>query len=94
MLVRSWTIPIYAPHPVSANAWLANALNPAVAAGAVARPRGGRRRSPPPARWSTRSLLRGPAVYPPPGSSARLVAPDVSVATAGKRRAIWQDLAL
>ena len=35
VLVRSWAIPIYAPHPVSANAWLANALNPAVAAGTV-----------------------------------------------------------
>jgi hypothetical protein len=41
-----------------------------------------------------RSLLSDPRVYPPPGSSEVMVAPDVSVASAGKRRAIWQDLAL
>jgi spermidine/putrescine transport system substrate-binding protein len=93
VLVRSWTIPIYAPHPVSANAWLANALNPAVAAGqseATRRPTPVAAARP----LVEPSLLRDPRVYPPPGSSEVLVAPDVSVAVAGKRRAIWQDLAL
>ena len=93
VLVRSWAIPIYAPHPISANAWLANALNPAVAAGqseATRRPTPVAAARP----LVERSLLSDPRVYPPPGSSEVMVAPDVSVASAGKRRAIWQDLAL
>jgi spermidine/putrescine-binding protein len=93
VLVRSWAIPIYAPHPVSANAWLANALNPAVAA---AQSEATRRPTPVESARPLvgRSLLRDPRIYPPPGSSDLLVAPDVSVQTAGKRRAIWQDLSL
>jgi spermidine/putrescine-binding protein len=93
VLVRSWAIPIYAPHPVSANAWLANALNPAVAA---AQSEATRRPTPVAAARPLVSpaLLTNPRVYPPPGSSGLLVAPIVSVASAGQRHAIWQDLDL
>jgi spermidine/putrescine transport system substrate-binding protein len=91
--VRSWCIPVYAPHPVSANAWLANALDPVYAAGestASRRPTpvGDARALVP------EEVLANPAIYPPPPVFENLVAPTFSTSGAAKRLAIWQDLGL
>ena len=93
VLAQSWCIPIYAPHPVSANAWLAHAIDPVTAAGAVratglaspvdaARPLVGPR------------LLLDPAVYPPRGSMEQFTQPSGEPEAIAKRAAIWQELDL
>ena len=91
--VRSWCIPVYAPHPVSANAWLANALDPVYAAGEST---ASRRPTPVGAARALvpEAMLANPAIYPPPAAFENLVAPTFSTTGAAKRLAIWQDLGL
>ena len=75
--VRSWCIPILAPHPVAAHAWLANAIRPATArAWTVAIGR-----ATPVESVITQlpaSIVDDPAVYPPSDAIPNLIYQDVS----------------
>jgi spermidine/putrescine-binding protein len=93
VLVRSWCIPIYAPHPVSASAWLANAIDPATAVGelretGLASPLQATRPLVDPA------LLDNPAVYPPVDLNDRITQPSGSAESELERRVLWEQLGL
>jgi spermidine/putrescine-binding protein len=89
--VRSWCIPILAPHPVSAHAWLANVIDPTTAAATVLATR---RPSPVqsvPDRLPA-SMLLDPALYPPDDLSGELVFQHLSEAGVQRRHQIWAAL--
>ena len=91
--VRHWAIPVYAPDPVSANVWLANMIEPSVAAAQStelvrATPVDGALAHVP------TGLLANPAVYPPSDQQILLTYPDLSDAGLAKRAALWREVAL
>jgi spermidine/putrescine transport system substrate-binding protein len=89
--MRSYCILALAPDPVSAHAWLNAALDPFTARRDV---------------LATRiastvdqtdyllpsAVLDDPAIYPPPGVSARIRFPTVSPAAAAARSALWEEV--
>jgi spermidine/putrescine transport system substrate-binding protein len=89
--VRSWCIPILAPHPVSAHAWLANAIDPVTAAewtmqtGRATPVEGARSRLP-------TMLADDPAVYPPANAVGNLVYEQLSPDGRLRREQIWQGV--
>ena len=91
--LRSYCIPVYAPHPVAAHAWLENWLEPGVEATDLATSR-----IPVPlleARAALSStLLDNQAVCPPAAALAASVQPDISAAGRQLRDQIWTELRL
>jgi spermidine/putrescine-binding protein len=88
---RLLCIPIYAPDPVSAHAWLNHSLDPLTAARDTvhtgrATPVGQASFALPP------PLLANPAVYPPPLPPVALGFTDTSASGLDARLAIWQAL--
>jgi spermidine/putrescine transport system substrate-binding protein len=89
--VRSWCIPILAPHPVSAHAWLANAITPTAAASwsldlGLATPVEAVRSELPAA------LTDDPAVYPPAAAIPNIVYEDISADGLARREQIWSQV--
>jgi spermidine/putrescine-binding protein len=93
VFARHWAIPVYAPGPVSANLWLANAIEP----GAAALQSATLDRATPVqdaiAHVPT-DLLANPAVYPPSDQQIPLVYPNLTDEGLAKRAALWRELGL
>jgi len=90
--VRSWCIPILAPHPVVAHAWLANAIRPATArAWTVAIGRATPVESV--IAQLPASIVDDPAVYPPSDAIPNLIYQDVSADGLARREEIWAQVA-
>ena len=89
--VRSYCIPIYAPHPVAAHAWLNEWLEPSVEAGAV-----GELRLPVPLEQARPlidpKLAANPAICPPLPVLALSIEPSISDAGQQRRDQIWAEL--
>jgi spermidine/putrescine-binding protein len=89
--VRSWCIPILAPHPVSAHAWLANAIDPVTAAawtvdiGRATPVAAARSRLP-------TMLTDDPAVYPPKDALPNLVYEQLTPEGRALRHEIWEKV--
>jgi spermidine/putrescine-binding protein len=90
--VRSYCIPVYAPHPVAAHAWLNEWLEPSVEAGAVAE-----LRLPVPLEQARPlidpSLAANPAICPPLPVLAKSIEPSISDQGQQRRDQIWTELA-
>ena len=88
---RCYCIPLYAPHPVSAHAWLNHTLDPTVAA---AETRYTRRATPvgPAAYQLPVSLLANDAVFPPALPPTPLTFANVSTSGAEQRADLWREL--
>jgi spermidine/putrescine transport system substrate-binding protein len=89
--VRSYCIPIYAPHPVAAHAWLNEWLQPSIEAGAVAE-----LLLPVPLEQA-RPLIRpelaaNQALCPPLPVLANSIQPSISADGQDRRDQIWTDL--
>jgi len=91
--VRSYCIPIYAPHPVSAHAWLEHWLDASVEIAAV-----DQLRTPAPLVVAgaplTFELAGNEAVAPPAAALAASVQPDISADGREMRDQIWTELRL
>jgi spermidine/putrescine-binding protein len=89
--VRCYCIPIYAPDPVSAHAWLNHTLDPAVAA---AETEYTRRATPvgPAVYQLPTSLLANEAVFPPSLPATPITFADVSDSGAQLRADLWREL--
>jgi spermidine/putrescine transport system substrate-binding protein len=91
--LRSYCIPVYAPHPVAAHAWLENWLDPVVEADVLARSR-----VPVPLLEARTTLpgtvLDNQAVCPPAEALAASVQPNISANGRVLRDQIWADLRL
>ncbi|MDX6522386.1 MAG: spermidine/putrescine transport system substrate-binding protein [Gaiellales bacterium] len=91
--LRSYCIPVYAPHPVVAHAWLENWLDPSVEAPVLARSR-----VPVPLLEARASLpgtvLDNQAVCPPSEALAASVQPNISAEGRLLRDQIWTELHL
>ena len=89
--VRSYCIPIYAPHPVAAHAWLNEWLQPSVEAGAV-----GELRLPVPLEQARPlidpTLAANPAICPPLPVLALSIEPSISEQGQQRRDQIWTEL--
>lgn len=91
--LQSYCIPVYAPHPVAAHAWLENWLDPAVEAAVLAQAH-----VPVPLLEARTALpgtvLDNQAVCPPPDALAASVQPDISANGRLLRDQIWTELRL
>lgn len=88
---RCYCIPLYAPDPVSAHAWLNHTLDPAVAA---AETRYTHRATPvgPAVYQLAASLLANKAVFPPALPATPLTFASVSASGADLRADLWREL--
>lgn len=91
LTVRSYCIPVYAPHPVAAHAWLQNWLQPVVEAGSMSElhvsvPLAQARTLADPA------LGANQAICPPLAALAASVQPVISADGAAAREQIWSEL--
>jgi spermidine/putrescine transport system substrate-binding protein len=88
---RCYCIPVYAPDPVSAHAWLNHTLDPAVAA---AETRYSHRATPvgPAVYELPTSLLANQAVFPPALPPTPLTFASVSASGAALRTSLWREL--
>lgn len=91
--LRSYCIPIYAPHPVAAHAWLNHWLDPTVELASV-----DELHIPAPLVAAgaplTLDIAYNQAVSPPPDALAASIQPDISAAGREMRDQIWQELRL
>jgi spermidine/putrescine transport system substrate-binding protein len=91
--LRSYCIPVYAPHPVAAHAWLENWLDPSVEAAVL-----DSSRVPVPLLEARTSLpgtvLENQAVCPPSEALAASVQPNISADGRVLRDQIWTELRL
>jgi spermidine/putrescine transport system substrate-binding protein len=89
--VRSYCIPVYAPHPAAAHAWLENWLEPVVEAGSMSE-----LQLPVPLAQARAlidpSLLANQAICPPLPALANCIEPSISVDGAALRAQIWSEL--
>jgi spermidine/putrescine-binding protein len=89
--VRCYCIPIFAPDPVSAHAWLNHTLDPAIAA---AETRYTLRATPvaPAAYQLPAALLANPAIFPPALPPTPIAFSDVSATGAQLRGDLWRQV--
>jgi spermidine/putrescine transport system substrate-binding protein len=91
--VRSYCIPIYAPHPVAAHAWLDHWLDPSTEVAAV-----DELHAPAPLVAAgaplTSMLAHNQAIAPPPSVLAASIQPDISADGRQMRDQIWTELHL
>jgi spermidine/putrescine transport system substrate-binding protein len=89
--VRSYCIPVYAPHPVAAHAWLDSWVEPVVEAGSMAE-----LQMPVPLAQARLlvdpSLATNPAICPPVPTLQKCIQPSISVDGAAQRAQIWAEL--
>ncbi|HUZ83495.1 MAG TPA: extracellular solute-binding protein [Gaiellales bacterium] len=89
--LRSFCIPLYAPAPVAAHAWLNHVLDPVTAAADVTYSRLGT-----PLRGASYlvspTLLVDQSVFPPPRALAKLTLPNISDAGLVARTALWSQV--
>jgi spermidine/putrescine transport system substrate-binding protein len=91
LVVRSYCIPAYAPHPVAAHAWLQNWLQPVVEAGSMSQ----LQISVPLAQSRTLvdpALGANQAICPPLPALAKSIQPAISDDGAAARAEIWSEL--
>jgi len=89
--VRSYCIPVYAPHPVAAHGWLQNWLDPVVEAGAMTQ-----LRTPVPLEQARAyvqpDVLADQTICPPTVALDASIQPDISADGQARRDQIWQEL--